>query len=85
MNHFGHCRALQVIESLPDCFQPLADQVLLDHGGDAGLPRRNLLVSMFRQLLEVVGVHVLGERDLERWNPSVGVISFHFVSIAFAG
>ena len=85
MNHLGHCRALQVIEALPDCLQPLAVEVSLDHGGDVGLPRRDLPVGVFGQLLEVVGVHMLCERELERWDPPVGVISFHLVSIAYAG
>jgi hypothetical protein len=85
MNHLGHCRALQLIQVLPDRFQPLALKVARDHSGDIGLSRRNLLIGVFGQLLERVGVHVLDERDLQTRDASVGVVTFHFVSIAFAG
>jgi hypothetical protein len=39
-------------------------------------------VGMFRQFFEIVRVYSLDERNLERWDPHVGVTTFHSVYIA---
>ena len=82
MDDLGHGRPLQIIESLPDRAQSLPLEVAEDDGGEVALPGGQLLPRERGELSEVFRGHALGERDFERGDAPIDMVSLHAVSVA---